>query len=392
MDWSREITTWEAVSFAALLAFVVCATGNRIAASFGLFDEPDGIRKRHGSAVPLVGGLAILLPLVACISIALALGVNSDRHLQLVLVLCSLGAGMLGFADDQTELQAPTRILLLVIFAAIALVVDPRLFPSALHLTPSIAIPIGPAIFSTLFVVAAVGIVNAVNMADGRDGLVGSMYVVWSLCLLIAGVRPTHYAAVAIAGSSLVFLAFNLRGKLFLGDCGTYGVTFAIGIVAAAAHANGRIPLETITVWFALPVLDCLRVMASRIRHKRSPFSPDRQHLHHILEERFGRTPALVIYVGAIATTSLIATLEPSWSAACLIGLVLGFATVTWRREAGPAIEHPFHLEISDEMPSLAPAAAGAQSLISDRIRQRPEPIAAAFADGIAMARTGPAE
>lgn len=346
--------------FAALLALAVCVSRNRIAAHLHLFDEPDGVRKRHRSAVPLVGGLAILLPLAVCILVAVTLGIDSDRHLQLVLVLCSLGAGIVGFADDQTGLRAPTRIFFLILFAAMALVVDPRLFPTVLRWGTAAATPIGETAFAALFVVATVGIVNAVNMADGGNGIVGSMYAVWSLCLLIAGDQTTHFAAVAIVGSSLVFLAFNLRGKLFLGDCGSYGVTFAIGIMAAAAHATGRIPLETLCVWFALPVLDCLRLIAIRIRGKRSPFSPDREHLHHILEARFGQRPALAIYVGAIASTSLVATVEPSFSLACVIVLALGFAAVTFSRrpEASP--------ESAVGAATLIPSATGgarAQSL-----------------------------
>jgi UDP-GlcNAc:undecaprenyl-phosphate GlcNAc-1-phosphate transferase len=219
-----------------------------------------------------------------------------------------------------------------------ALVVDPRLFPAVLQWGDTAATPIVPAAFAVLFVVASVGIVNAVNMADGGNGIVGSMFAVWSICLLIAGDATTHFAAVAIVGSSLVFLAYNLRGRLFLGDCGAYGVTFAIGIMAAAAHATGRLPLETLCVWFALPVLDCLRLIAIRIRRKRSPFSPDREHLHHILEVRFGQRPALLIYVGAIASTSAIATVEPSFSLGCLIALAAGFIFFTRHRSLATEI------------------------------------------------------
>lgn len=318
---------------AAALALLICVNRERLAEWLDLFDHPDGVRKRHLIPLPLVGGIAILAALSTSIVAEMAFGMGADRHLQLVLVLCGLGVGLVGFADDQRDLGAPARIFLLVVFAAIALALDPRLFPAVLHWTRGTATPVSPAVYAVLFAVAAVGIVNAINMADGRNGLVGSMFLTWSFCLLLWGSRPVTAGALAIAAATPVFLVFNLGGKLFLGDCGSYGGAFAIGIMAASAHANARLPLETIAVWFCLPVLDCLRLIAIRIAQKRSPFSADTEHLHHYLERRFGRGPATAIYISAVSISSLLATFAPQCSPICLGFLTIGFGLAVWPEE-----------------------------------------------------------
>src|SRR5207248_2752412 len=85
--------------------------------------------------------------------------------------------------------------------------------------------PLPPAVYAALIAVTAAGIVNAVNMADGQNGLVPSMFVIWSACLVVAADPIVTPAAQIIAAVATMVLIFNLRGKLFLGDCGSYGVT-----------------------------------------------------------------------------------------------------------------------------------------------------------------------
>src|SRR5262249_21747086 len=159
--------------------------------------------------------------------------------------------------------------------------------------------------FVLLMAVSAVGVVNAVNMADGQDGLVSGMFVIWSLCLAFLGGDVVATTALVLAAISLVVLAFNLKGKLFLGDCGSYGVTFAIGLLVMTDYAEGKLSIETIGVWFFIPVMDCLRLLVTRILQGRSPAEPDRDHFHHRLEDQLGKEHGLLAYVGSVLVSSL---------------------------------------------------------------------------------------
>ena len=84
----------------------------------------------------------------------------------------------------------------------------------------------------------------------------------------------------------LVTLIFNLRGKLFLGDSGTYATSLTIGLLTVYTYnmTDGRLYADAVVAWFIVPVIDCLRLMAVRALQRRSPMSPDTNHLHHRLQ------------------------------------------------------------------------------------------------------------
>jgi UDP-GlcNAc:undecaprenyl-phosphate GlcNAc-1-phosphate transferase len=207
-------------------------------------------------------------------------------------------------------------------------------------------VAIMPVAYVILMAVTAVGLVNAVNMADGQNGLVGGMFVAWSGCLAILSHGSLAMMAGVLCALSLVFLAFNLRGNLFLGDCGSYGITFVIGVMVALAHARGEIPLETIIVWFFIPVADCLRLMITRPLHGQSLFAGGRDHFHHRLIDSMGVRLSVVVYAGAVALSSLAATLEPRFALVilCLLsGFYFSFARLS--HDARAEVLLPQHLD-----------------------------------------------
>jgi UDP-GlcNAc:undecaprenyl-phosphate GlcNAc-1-phosphate transferase len=112
--------------------------------------------------------------------------------------------------------------------------------------------------------------------------------------------------------SCTIALAFNLLGRVFLGDAGTYGVTFVFGILAINAHNTGAVSAETVAVWFFIPIVDCLRLMISRVRRGQAPSEGDRNHFHHRLQDVFGTTYSCIIYLCAVGASSLLATLVQS--------------------------------------------------------------------------------
>src|SRR4029079_2564236 len=175
-----------------------------------------------------------------------------------------------------------------------------------------------------------VGIVNAVNMADGQNGLVPSMFVVWALCLMLVGDPVVSQLAIVLAILSGIVLLFNIRGSLFLGDCGSYGVTFLIGLLTMLSHAQGRVSIETATVWFFIPVADCLRLMVTRSFQGRSPMAPDTDHFHHRLQAKLGDAYGLVAYICSVAACSIISAYAPQFALVCLIVLASIYFSFAW--------------------------------------------------------------
>jgi UDP-GlcNAc:undecaprenyl-phosphate GlcNAc-1-phosphate transferase len=318
---------------------LVCLNANAIGRKLHVMDHPDEERKRHPRATPLVGGLAMMIPVVIWLCGVLAADSAPDLRLYLALLLCGAGVAVVGFTDDQSSTTPLSRILSLLVFLAVAFVTAPALIASSLQFGSFEALAIPAWGFCLLMAVASVGVVNAVNMADGQNGLVSGMYIVWATCLTLLGDPAVASAALVVLGAAVIVFGFNLRGRLFLGDCGTYGVTFTIGLLCMFAHARGELPIEVITVWFFIPVMDCLRLLVSRKLSGRSAVQGDRDHLHHRLMDRLGPDYGRVAYLGVVATTSVIAILAPHLALVCLVLLTAFYFSFAWLSEPAGAAQ-----------------------------------------------------
>jgi UDP-GlcNAc:undecaprenyl-phosphate GlcNAc-1-phosphate transferase len=318
-----------------LVSVIVCLNARPIGMWLGVMANPDGIRRRHGTPTPQVGGIAIVLALCTWLAGMLWSGAPLERSLLESLFFSAFGVGLVGMADDQRESTPLSRMLSLIVFLGIAFALEPAFISNTLRWNSFAPTHISLVPYCLLMIVTSVGLVNAVNMADGQNGIVGSMFVVWSGCLALVSTGTSQAAAIVLFLASLVFLIFNLRGKLFLGDSGTYGVTFAIGLLTALAHARGEVSLETVIVWYYVPVVDCLRLIITRSMRKSSPFEGDRDHIHHRLEDEMGRIKGYMTYAGAVASTSLLSTLEPKFalvSLALVTAFYISYARLTEKR------------------------------------------------------------
>jgi hypothetical protein len=148
-----------------------------------------------------------------------------------------------------------------------------------------------------------------------------------------------------LGAAAIVFL-FNLPGRLFLGDCGSYGVTFVIAILSIRAHASGAITVATVIVWFFIPITDCLRLMITRGMSGRSPLSADRDHFHHRLEARFGAQSAVGIYLGSVAATSVVASVLPDFAPTCIAVLALFYGAAIWLTAERPQDQIVFRFDL----------------------------------------------
>jgi UDP-GlcNAc:undecaprenyl-phosphate GlcNAc-1-phosphate transferase len=307
------------LTYVALLGTAICVFAMPIAQLLKVIDYPDSGRKMHPAPTPLVGGIAIMVPLVlwCALRIATTHAVSPD----LLLVAVAIGGGAVaitGFIDDQRYVSAGARLILLAIIAAAALAIDPALIGNHVDMAiwGTVACPMWLFVF--LVILALIGFPSAVNMADGMNGVVIALFMVWALCIAsVSGGAIVATARVIAIGSAVTFL-FNLRGRLFLGDCGAFGVAFALGLLTIAAHNAGRLQVETVIVWYFIPVVDCFRLMASRTMAGRSPLGPDKNHFHHRLSGSFGKDRARLIYVGLVAGAALIATFAPRFDAVYL--------------------------------------------------------------------------
>lgn len=306
----------------------------------GLVDKPD-YRKFHQHPTPLIGGMAIYL------ATSLTLLFND---FELVNKTAFVSAATLlffvGLIDDYKGLGVKFRLVAQIAAALIMTEVADLKIIDLGDLLGSGNINIG--FLSTVFTVfAVVGGINAFNMIDGIDGLAGGLMLV-SLTTIAAASWfsqnwTLYYYCIIFIASVIAFLLFNLRifgrkhAAIFLGDTGSTLFGFTVCWLSIyASQGEAKIITPTTVLWLmAIPLLDSISTMCRRMSNGRSPFNPDRKHLHHILSlAGFNPTRKLMIIVSFSVMLS-IAGFATSFflgvSERALFFIFLGiFATYYW--------------------------------------------------------------
>ena len=316
---------------AALVSGAVCLCAGRLGRRLGVLDLPDGRRKLHAEPTPLVGGMAVMLPLLLA---ALYLAVTSDfGRFYAALAFAGAAALGMGFIDDRRHISPTLRLTISLLLALIVLFWVPALRVDFLSFTFSRQALFLSGMGLPFTVVCIVGLLNAVNMADGNNGIVGGLSLAWCLELMLFAPAHMQPLLLCFAAALAVMLAFNLQGRLFLGDSGTYAISFVVAMLAVHVYTVGfvRLPADLVALWFLIPVLDCLRVMGRRMIRGVSPFSSDRNHLHHIVVRRLPWRLGLPVYLGIAAAPPFAASLFPQTTALwAVIALSLYALALAW--------------------------------------------------------------
>ena len=292
----------------------------RAAAGWGLLAH-SGPRKNHEGAVPAVGGVAMGAAFLATYAVTgLAASLSP---LLAAAVLITLAGGVL---DDRHELRSLPKFGFQIAAAALLATYGGVLLTHLGHL-------MGPSLFTLgrwavpLTVFALVGVMNAINMADGLDGLAGALAlgacINFGAAAFLGGLGPEFSAICITAGATLGFLLFNARAPwrrraaVFLGDCGSLLLGLLLGWLAVRLAMAERPALTPITaVWIlALPIGDTVTLLVRRALRGRNPFNADSQHLHHIL---------LALGLSPGQTVAALALLSFTFGAAGLAAAALG--------------------------------------------------------------------
>ena len=298
------------VTFASTWIFLLLLIP--LAKRFNFLDQPGG-HKTHSSSTPMIGGVGIYLGLVIAYILSPALA----EYFYPVLVLGGLIL-LIGIIDDLADLNPIHRLLAhaCVAFAMIESTgVKLENFGDILFLGP---IELG-ILSVPMTVFAVVGVINAVNMSDGVDGLSSGLVVITLSFVAIAnifdGAGPLFYVTTLIAISVLAFwllnfrLIWNRKALIFLGDSGSNLLGFLVAwLLINATNGESAFAAPVYALWFfALPLMDTVSLLIRRPLLGRSPFKPGHDHLHHRLLEK-GFTPKqviLIIYSKAIAIGSV---------------------------------------------------------------------------------------
>lgn len=289
--------TFMVVFFTVLTAFLIGFLSMPILISafkkMRVMDKPGG-RKIHKDDTPSMGGIVIVFSVL--LTAFLWLDIYNLVEIRYVIAALAL-MFFVGLRDDLVELSPFQKLG--GQFVATFMVV----FMSDIRITGLYGLfgvydlPIGMSY--TLTFVAIIGLTNAFNLIDGLDGLAGSISVLTFGFLgwwfMTVGMDSFGLFSLILMGSVLAFLVFNWHpAKIFMGDTGSLSLGFALSILTILfIDVNGHLP--TVNPWkfnapiasgialMIVPIYDTVRIFARRIRRGRSPFAPDKNHVHHFL-------------------------------------------------------------------------------------------------------------
>ncbi len=311
----------------AISAFFIVLFGMptviKVARQKGLMDIPEDPRKIHVRAVPTVGGIMIFAALLVNAFFWLAVGPAPSTAIfqsGSALAACTVVIFFMGLKDDIVGLAPAKKLLVHLAVGFILVAVGGFKIETFGGLFGVGELPEGLSLAFSMFVYIV--IVNALNLIDGVDGLVGGYAVIamsaFALWFLQTGQTPFAVIALTLAGAMTGFLVFNhAPARIFLGDSGS----LLVGLVCYALATqlintpmsevpeawNGiSMPVLAMAI-LAYPLMDTLRVFCLRAARGISPFSPDRNHLHHrlMMRTRDHAKTSMFVYVFSLSIVGI---------------------------------------------------------------------------------------
>lgn len=321
--------------FGLVLSGIAIRMGIPLSQRLGIIDRPGG-HKVHDHSTPFVGGIGVFVALLGTLSIS---GYFSSAPSMQWWAVALGGTAMFltGLVDDVRNLGFRIRFaiqtgvaLVMVLGGGVVLTDLGRLgFGHMLELG-FLAIP--------FTVIATIGVINALNMIDGVDGLSGSVSLasLFMLFMVAFGGGAWGYAilAVGLMGGVAGFLYFNMRhpwqrrARVFLGDNGSMLLGFLFAwMFIALSQGPIRVITPVTALWlFSIPLMDTVSVMLRRLWLGKSPFRPDRHHLHHLFIRAGFRVQDVVYAVvlihltlGAIGILGLQMDVPEAWMLAAFL-------------------------------------------------------------------------
>lgn len=305
-EFSMEYIALETLGFmgifALMLTMLLMPIVMRLALAANIIDLPDE-RKIHIDEIPRLGGFAI----------AIAFSITCLIFLEFDLLFIAFLAGLFiilltGLADDIWHIRPALKFtgeivasLIFIFYGGVELKGFGDLIGLGSLKTGIFAVPV------TVF--CMIGVMNALNLSDGLDGLAGGMSAIACIFLIYFSVQTGHWFNLALSislfGCLIGFLYFNFYpAKIFMGDTGSLVLGYILSSICVLSQKlDGELPVLPISMALilALPIADTLWVMTCRVCKRENPFRADNTHLHHkLLMLNISHPGVVIVLYGAM--------------------------------------------------------------------------------------------
>ena len=293
--------------FVFLFSLASLFVARKVARKVGLVDKPN-YRKLHHGLIPLVGGISVF----AGMAFFFIQHWNNLRQPGLYL-LCAGVLLVVGILDDRFDISVKIRACVQAAIAIIMMTVGGLYLNSLGQILGPWELVLGPFGY-VLTLLAVLAAINAFNMVDGIDGLLGGLSCVTfgSLGVLFVLDKQPDLAlwCFAIIAATLPYILLNLgipwgrKFKVFMGDAGSTVIGFTVVWLLLQSTQGQSHPLNPVTaLWvIAIPLMVMITITYRRIKKGQSPFTPDRQHIHHmVMRAGFTSGQAFLLITGLAA-------------------------------------------------------------------------------------------
>lgn len=323
---------------ATIASAIVTPIARWLALRLGAVSAPGG-RHVHATATPRLGGVAILTGFAVAFG-ALSFAnssvadiVRSEGWRSVGLLLGAAALSTLGFVDDVHGVRAAYKLAFQLVVATFAFVCGFRIHSISVPGLGGLAMGVFALPVTVLWIT---GIVNAVNLIDGLDGLAAGVVLFAAITnFVVANLAGNVFIAATMAtmgGAVLGFLFFNFNpARIFMGDAGSYflGYVLATSVLIGGSSQKTSTAVALLAPCLALgvPIFDTLLSMLRRFLERRPLFSPDRGHLHHRLLDMGLTHRRAVLTLYGVSIVFSISAIAITFGSAWQIGGALLVAT-----------------------------------------------------------------
>ncbi len=272
-----------------ITSYIIFINSNFISKKLKIIDLPKE-NSVHKIPIPKTGGIIILLILLIEFLIS---SLSDFKIIDLIEFFIIFIIFIIGLIDDMVDLKPIVRIILLTLFSLFLIKSNEIFLISDLHFKNFYNTDIFLRQFGIIFTIFCIIVFcNSFNFIDGINGLAISLGILWILLI------PIEITEKVLIITSLFFILINnLKNKIFLGNSGSLLLSFFIAIKFIEYYnKTGFLSADQIFICFLIPGVDLVRLFFERISNKKSPFSGDLNHFHHLILKYFSSTNKSLLF------------------------------------------------------------------------------------------------
>ena len=295
--------------FLSLLNLIIFFKISKLSKFFNIYDKPDNKLKLHKKEIPIIGGIILALNFsvlffyqIFFLKEFLSIDLNKLNFLEIITgLLFILSYFILGLYDDKINLSPNKKIFFSILIILLAISFNENLVVKMMSISfiENKIFLDNYAYFFTIFCILI--LVNALNFYDGINGQSCLIFLISFSYLFIKS--DMHYFYIISIILILFILFLNISNKIFLGDSGIYllGIILSSSLIYEHNIQKNIIFADEIFFLLLLPGLDLLRLTLKRLLSFKNPFFGDRDHIHHLLINRYSlKVTNLILFLTSI--------------------------------------------------------------------------------------------